>query len=309
MKTLTELEFAAVQAAREAGALVASRFGGVLEVSSKGDRPGKELVTDVDRASQKLIASLTVEKFTGHMLLGEEDPPDKEPPASDFIWAVDPIDGTTNFVNGLPVHAVSIGVLHRGVPVAGAVWIPWPASGPAGAVLHARRGGGTWFSSGDATRPDARRLEIRDAGGDGLPAAGRLSGIPGGLRYAYRVGRQLRKGLGELRVSGSTAYETSMVAARVMQFSVTGFSSRVWDYAATSLLTQEAGGAVYMLDGKRRWTQFSGWQPFKNDAETSTRLRKWSGPMIMAPPKLAGLLSVNLRPKRPSLVKRAFRRR
>ncbi len=298
-KSLLEpIENAAIDAARQAGALVASRFGGILEVSSKGKEPGKELVSDVDRASQRLIKSLTVDRFPGHMLLGEEDPPETEPPAADFIWAVDPIDGTTNFVNGLPLHAVSIGVLYKGAPVVGAIWVPWPSNGSSGAVIHGRLGGGSWFSDGPAATRPPRRLAISDAEGAPAPRTGRLSAIPGGLRYAYHVGRDLRRNIGEPRVSGSTAYETAMVATGVVQFALSGGGSRVWDYAATSLVVKEAGGDVFALNSAHRWARFDGWLPFANDTATSVRLRKWSGPMLMSTPRRAAFLVDNLRPRR-----------
>ncbi len=312
---LATLEAAAVDAARQAGALVAHRFGGVLDVSNKGKVDGADLVTDVDRASQRLIASLTVEKFSGHMLLGEEEPPKEEPPAADFVWAVDPIDGTTNFVNGLPIHAVSIGVLRRGRPVACAIWLPWPSNGGAGAVLHARSGGGAWSDDTavlvpTGQQPVAKKLALSQPDGDGAPKTGRLSGIPGGLRWAYHVGRPLRKGVGEPRVSGSTAYETAMVATGVMQFSVSGSASRVWDYAASSLLVREAGGAAYVLDGRGGWLLFEGWTDgYDNTPATSKRLRGWSGPMIMGAPKTAAFLATNLRPRGRPVWKRVISRK
>ncbi len=298
---LERLEAASIEAARQAGALVAQRFGGVLEVSSKSKEAGKELVTDVDRASQKIIASLTSEKFDGHMLLGEEDAPEVTPAATDFVWAVDPVDGTTNFVNGLPVHAVSVCVMFRGRPVAGAVWLPWPTPSHTGGLFHARAGGGAWFNG--------RRLEIRDPDGAGAPVNGRLSGLPGGLRWAYHVGKPLSKSVGEPRVSGSTAYETAMVAAGVMQYSVSGGGSHVWDYAATSLLVREAGGAVFAPDSTGAWSLFEGWDaPYTNDAVMSKRLRDWTGPMIMGAPKTAAFMAMNLRPRRPPPWHKWFRR-
>lgn len=302
---LARLEQAAIDAARQAGAFVASRFGGAIEVSNKGKIAGADLVTDVDRASQRLIESLTVEKFPGHMLLGEEDAPKDPPPAADWVWAVDPIDGTTNFVNGLPLHAVSVAVLHRGKPVAGAVWAPWPAEGGAGGIFHARIGGGAWFTPAAVHDGGGRRLEIKQPEGDGAPITGRLSGLPGGLSWAYHVGKPLQKGIGEPRVSGSTAYETAMVAAGVMQFSVSGSGSHVWDYAATSLLVLEAGGAVFLQDGKRGWARFDGWrQPYTNVPETMTALRDWAGPVIMSSPRTAAFLVANLRLRGPSAWRR-----
>jgi hypothetical protein len=111
--------------------------------------------------------------------------------------------------------------------------------------------------------------------------------------------------VGELRVSGSTAYETAMVATGVMQFSLSGSASRVWDYSATSLLVREAGGAAYVLDGKGGWSLFEGWTDgYDNTAATSKRLREWSGPMIMGAPKTAAFLAANLRPRGRPIVRR-----
>jgi len=121
--TLMEIELYATEVVEAAGKLVSERFGGDLYVESK-DGNGANPVTDVDRASQALIAAMVEKRFPEHMILGEEDAPKDEPEARDFIWVVDPIDGTTNYVNGHPVYAISIGVLHRGEPVVAAVWTP-----------------------------------------------------------------------------------------------------------------------------------------------------------------------------------------
>src|SRR5918995_694248 len=67
------------------------------------------------------ICAPRTERFSGHDILGEEseERPGRE---SDFVWAVDPVDGTTNFVNGFTLFAASIGVLHHGRPIVGAIW-------------------------------------------------------------------------------------------------------------------------------------------------------------------------------------------
>ena len=116
-----------------------------------------------------------------------------EAPAADVLWVLDPLDGTTNFLNGLPVYAVSIGVLYRGTPVAGALFVPWPGSN-GGVVLHARRGGGA--------RMEDEALSVLD--GD-APEAGRLTGLPASFGARFRVGSGLRRQPGEVRVTGSIA--------------------------------------------------------------------------------------------------------
>ena len=121
---INRVEQCIVRAATEAGNFAKSRFGGILEISSKGDKTGKDLVTDVDRASQNLIAKIMAETCPGHVLLGEEDPPDEKQEASEWLWIVDPIDGTTNYVNSSNIYAVSIAALYKGETVAAAIWIP-----------------------------------------------------------------------------------------------------------------------------------------------------------------------------------------
>lgn len=300
---LQAVEETAVEAARAAGDLIASRFGGPMEVMQKAEREGVDVVTDVDKESQRLIVSLIEKRFPSHMVLGEEDPPDEEPPAPDFVWAVDPIDGTKNYINGSAVHAVSIGVLYRGEAVAGAIWTPWP--GEKGSVLaHARRAHGTWV--------DGKRIHVSAAGGtradgeDGVPRPGLLAAVPGGLASGYKIKKPLRGNLGEVRVTGSTCYEMFMVATGSMQYALSGWAN-VWDFAAGLAIVQEAGGVTMTLDGGG-WRPFTGWGGmFNGDAETSRRLRRWKGPVLSAAPATARFLSENLVPRRPGPFRRAWR--
>ena len=95
------------------------------------------------KQTQAYLAAEITRRFPEHGILGEEateEEKQSEEPARDTLWVLDPLDGTTNFLNGLPVFASSIGVIHRGRPVAAALYIPWPADG-GGFVLHCRRGG------------------------------------------------------------------------------------------------------------------------------------------------------------------------
>jgi len=292
---LRRMESAAVEMAGKAGSMVMGRFGGELEVGSK-DEAGRDLVTDVDRASQHLIQKLVADEFPDHMLLGEEEPPDEESPAPDFVWAVDPIDGTINFVNGLLPWAVSVGVLHRGRPVAGAVWLPWPAPDRF-KIVHARKGGGAWL--------DGRRLEI-DGSDGGVPKGGRVSPMPARFDVVYRVGTPLRRALGEPRTMGCASYEGAMVAAGMAQYGVLG-PARTWDFAAATLLVSEAGGTAVSLEGDC-WAPLETFAAgYSNTVETSSRLRSWRRPIIVGPPAMVTFVSANLRPRGPSVAARARR--
>ena len=289
---LEHIEASVVRAAGEAGALVSSRFGGVLEITNKGDKPGKDLVTDVDKASQKLIADIMAETCPDHMLLGEEDPPDEEPEAADWLWIVDPIDGTTNFVNSSLIFAVSVAALHRGVPVAAAMWIPW-SNDDGYLLMHARKGNGAWIK-------DAK-MSVSTPSESGVPVAGLHSAIPRWFRKAFDVQKPLVGNMGELRDGGSSCYDQFMVARGSMQYSITGFAF-TWDFAAGTLLTREAGGKVLALDSNRRFTEFCGWgSNYANDSATYGRIRKWKGLILSGAPEIVDFIAGNLRPKRPSL--------
>ena len=289
---LEQIERSVIHATREAGRLVASRFEGILEVSSKGEKPGKDLVTDVDRASQELIAGIMADSFPSHMLLGEEDPPDEEPAAADWIWAVDPVDGTTNFVNSSVVHAVSVAALFRGVPMAAAIWVPWP--NPDGFLLmHARAGNGTHMVGSN------QNVRVHPASDSGAPVAGVLSARPGWLRRMFDVRKPLEGNFGEVRHGGSACYEQFMVAKGSMQYSITG-RAHTWDFAAGTLLVREAGGKVLALNSNRKFEEFWGWgDDYANDPATYSRLRKWGGLLLLGAPATVDFVAANLKPRKP----------
>ena len=165
---LSDLENTAIAAAERAGAYVAGKFGGVLAVEEKNDA-GRSLVTDADRESQRIVAEVIAERYPDHELLGEEDPPDQDPAAPDFVWAVDPIDGTTNFVNALPTYVVSIAALYRGSPVAAALYLPWPNEG-GHVIFHARTDGGAWMGS--------ERVYVKGPLSGSMPQHGRVTMVP-----------------------------------------------------------------------------------------------------------------------------------
>lgn len=304
---LAHIEQVAMDAATRAADFVSARFGGKLDVSRK-PQDFNTLVTDVDIASQALITDLVASRFPEHRVLGEEDRFESEPAATDYVWAVDPIDGTTNFVNGLPMYAVSIGVLHRGRPVVAACALPW-AGEPRPILVHARAGGGAWLGE--------RKLRIeapKPASGGKSPLEGRIAAIPGRLRRSYRLSKEYMKSVGEPRTTGSAVYEQILVALGVAQYSITG-PARIWDFAAGVLIVKEAAGVamtpVRPADGRRS----DHWQPldafvdrYELTADTFKRMRAWYGPVLLGPPEIVEFVARNARPRRPSTLRRLRRK-
>ncbi|MDP6064332.1 MAG: inositol monophosphatase family protein [SAR202 cluster bacterium] len=290
---LEEVEGLAAEIARGGGVILAKYFGAKIEAEYK-DKARTDPVTIADRECQQYLVDAISNRFPLHGIVGEEDDEDKESAnavAPDTVWILDPLDGTKNFVNGLPVFACSVGVIHRGMPVAGAIYLPWPAK-PEGSVLHARSGSGTF--------QDGQKLEIPPAD---TPIGSRLMGLPGSFGASFRFKSTMQKGPGELRVSGSIAFEMAMAARGTLQYAMFG-SPRLWDVAAGVALVIEAGGAVMLGSRSAGGTPLQrpslSWTPARplvnwtSGKTTIGELRRWSPPLLAGSPGIVLHMTDNL---------------
>ncbi len=298
---LAEIERHAVEIARGAGEILGKYFGRgkALDVEYK-DKREQDPVTAADKESQEFLRKAILQKFPEHGVLGEEeDAQDKEKgkdsppePAPDFLWVLDPLDGTKNFLNGLPVYACSIGVLHRGAPLAGALYLPWPSNG-GGAVFHARRGGGAFM--------DDAPISVFESD---EPKDNRLIALPGFFQTMFGFRKPMRGKVGELRMSGSIAYELALTASGVLQYSVTT-GPHLWDVAGGALLVMEAGGLVMRghrtkemlgLKNGMRWEPMESFVPQWESGKTTMRdLRRWRATMISGSPGVVRYVTSNLK--------------
>ena len=289
-----EIEAAAVEMAQGAGDILAAHFGRKISIEYK-DTEERDPVTEVDKACQDYLVGEINRRFPDHSILGEEQSEEEakkakedsgatDPPCGDFLWVLDPLDGTTNFLNGLPVYAVSVGVLHKGRPLAGALFIPWPKPG-GGFVLHCRQGGGCFAGE------DPVEVYKSDE-----PVNNRLAGLPGHFSYFTKYGKGLRGKSGEPRTTGSIAYELAMTACGVMQYAVFG-APRMWDMAAGALAVMEAGGTVMTRSPKEKgWHVMESFVPtWQEKPPTLKELRRWVAPLVVGNNKVAPLLAANLR--------------
>lgn len=289
-----EIEAAAVEMAQGAGDILAAHFGRKISIEYK-DKEERDPVTEVDKACQDYLVGEINRRFPDHSILGEEQSEEEakkakedsgaiDPACGDFLWVLDPLDGTTNFLNGLPVYAVSVGVLHKGRPLAGALFIPWPKPG-GGFVLHCRQGGGCFAGE------DPVEVYKSDE-----PVNNRLAGLPGHFSYFTKYGKGLRGKSGELRTTGSIAYELAMTACGVMQYAVFG-APRMWDMAAGALAVMEAGGTVMTRSPKEKgWHVMESFVPtWQEKPPTLKELRRWVAPLVVGNNKVAPLLAANLR--------------
>jgi myo-inositol-1(or 4)-monophosphatase len=217
---------------------VAASLGRGLTVAYKTDGKGTKAPTDpvseIDRAVEEEIRAGLGRDFPGHAVIGEEI--DEQPDAgAEFTWVIDPVDGTSNFVNGFPLFACSVGVLQGGEPVAGAIWVSTSPSLRAG-VYHASNSGPLRFEGEPVIVLEPH---------EGLRR--RLSAAPGGS-----PGRATGW---DNRVTGSSAIECAFVAAGVFvgaHFRTPG----IWDVAGGVPLLRAAGREVRTLGP-------GGWEPLE----------------------------------------------
>jgi len=239
-----------VRLARAAGERILAAAGrGGFAVHFKEPRPGASAhsnpVSDVDRDVERFIRTELAAEYPAHAVIGEELGASG---GGEVVWAVDPVDGTTNFVNGLPLFASSIGVLHRGTPLAGAIWCACTHALRPG-VYHARRGGPLCF--------DGAPLERLCAG----PWRG-LATEPGSMR---ELGREW-----DLRALGSATLEFAFTAAGLLRLAYLARPS-LWDAAAGVVLVHAAGCAARRLEAGR-------WIPLES---FTGELERWCRPVLI----------------------------
>ncbi len=263
---LEEIERAACEWAREAGARIVAQFRQNIEVQYKRDNR-RDPVTEADHESEAFLKDAISRRFPSHGVLGEEGA-ETAVESADFLWVLDPLDGTTNFSRGLPFFGVSIGVLYRRRPVAGCIYLPTSPRLRDG-VYHARLGGGAWFEDERLAVPTP--AEADSAG---------VSGLPGSFRGLFRIVGKPKVGVGDQRSLGSIAYEIAMVADGALQ---SAFFARpkIWDVAAGAILVREAGGSVLGYD-----TRLVAWRPLDR-FETPVQAVHWLDRVLPPPPSKA----------------------
>ncbi|KAL3678619.1 hypothetical protein R1sor_021575 [Riccia sorocarpa] len=237
-----EIEALAIRLAKQAGAIIREKSGRATEVDRKSSRT--DLVTEVDKACENLIFSEVQAVFPHHRWLGEEtftvDQLEhlRNSSDSDWTWLVDPIDGTLNFVGGLPFASVSIAVARGHDVQVGVVYNPFVDE-----LFHAQQGQGAYLN-GRAISALPHETELEDAivtlGFSTNPETRKLM-----LEAISKVGPHCRT----VRALGSAALHISYVAAgRIGVFFEHGL--KPWDIAAARLILEEAGGSVTQINGE-----------------------------------------------------------
>ena len=227
----------AIKAARAAGAIInrASLDIEVLKVSTKSPN---DFVTEVDQAAEQAIIETLLTAYPGHGILAEESGRAHGAKDSDYVWIIDPLDGTTNFIHGLPVYAVSIALAFRGQVQQAVVYDPSRND-----LFYASKGRGAYLN--DKRLRVSKRSRLHEAlVGTGFPFR-----KGDNLKRYLQMFQTIMQSCAGLRRPGAAALDLCYVAAGYYDgFFETGLSP--WDVAAGSLLITEAGGLIGNFTGE-----------------------------------------------------------
>jgi len=225
----------AVRAARKAGSIInrAALGGEGLKVRAK---QANDFVTQVDQQAEEAIMGIVRNSYPEHGFHAEES--GRTEGKGEYVWIIDPLDGTTNFIHGFPQYCVSIGVQHRGSLAHAVIYDPLKNE-----LFTASKGRGAFLNDRRIRVSKCLRLEEALVG----------TGFP--FREITRIDlyvRQLKNlmtGSSGVRRAGAAALDLAYVACgRLDAFWELGLSP--WDMAAGALLIQEAGGLVGDLSGE-----------------------------------------------------------
>ena len=227
----------AIKAARR-GASIISRASFDLDLIKVTKKQHNDFVTEIDQAAEAAIIEVLKNAYPNHAILAEESGASDNPETNEYVWIIDPLDGTTNFIHGFPQYCVSIALQHHGQITQAVVYDPTRND-----LFTASKGAGAYLN--DKRIRVSKRDKIADALiGTGFPFREILA------REEYlKMFSIMMQSCADLRRPGAAALDLAYVAAgRLDGFFEKGL--RPWDIAAGSLLITESGGIVGDFSGE-----------------------------------------------------------
>ena len=227
----------AIKAARTAGSII-NRAALDLDVLKIGRKGPNDFVSEVDRAAEQAIINTLLEAYPGHAILAEESGREHGAKHSEYTWIIDPLDGTTNFLHGLPMYCVSIALAHRNVVQQAVVYDPTRND-----LFFASKGRGAYLN--DRRLRVSKRLRL----GDALIGTGFPFRKGDNFKRYVKMFEEVMQSCAGLRRPGAAALDLCYVAAGYYDgFFETGLQP--WDAAAGSLMITEAGGLIGNFTGE-----------------------------------------------------------
>ena len=227
----------AIKAARAAGAII-NRAALDVEAVRISQKQVNDFVTEVDHAAEQAIIETLLTAYPGHGILAEESGREQGAKNSDYVWIIDPLDGTTNFIHGYPVYAVSIALSFKGRMEHAVVYDPTRND-----LFTATRGRGAFLN--ERRVRVSKRTQLKDC----LIATGFPFRPGDNVQQYLAMMADLMPRTAGLRRPGAAALDLAYVAAGYADgFFESGLS--IWDVAAGSLLVTEAGGLIGNFTGE-----------------------------------------------------------
>lgn len=224
----------AIEAAKAAGKILLENFEKDKEISVKDD---KSLVSNIDIACEKKIEEIIFEKFPEHDFLGEEGGSTDK--GSDYVWIIDPLDGTHNYINEIPMYGVSIALAYKDEPILGVIYLPFFDE-----LYTAEKGKGCFLNG--------KRMEIKERPLDQSLVLMSSHYLKIDSSDASKIAQKVYKTFLEIRITGCAVFNVAMF----LKSSFAGGAStnvKAWDLAAGVVMAREAGGIATNHDGDD-WT-------------------------------------------------------
>jgi len=223
----------AILAAQKAGDYLLKNFGKVKKIIKKGDR---NLATEIDLTAEKIIVDILKKKFPTHQILSEETEKDligKE----EFLWIIDPLDGTHNYIHKIEIFGVSIALSYKDEIILGVIYLPFTKE-----LYWAQKNKGSFLNR---KRIKVSQVKILKKASVSFDSAIRIDKD----RILKVLGR-ISESVFNIRMFGSSARVLSYLASGKLDIAIE-FSDYAWDCAAGKILIEEAGGKFTYLDGSK----------------------------------------------------------
>lgn len=238
-----------VDVAKKTGEIQLSYFrGDNLSIKTKSNI--YDVVTRADTESEEFIVNAIAEQYPDHKILGEEGGFSGNPD-SDYMWVIDPLDGTTNFSQGIPIFAVSIALMHNGETIAGVVYAPYLDE-----LFMATKNGGAFmkYHGKGVTKIRVSQKQKLNSSviGTGFPYDKDINPDNNSDNVA-----QIIPHVRDVRRMGSAAYDLCCVACGLLD-GYWEMNLGLWDVCAGNLIVEEAGGIIFEHRRNRGISEIAG---------------------------------------------------
>lgn len=227
---MSEILTLGIEVAKQAGKFLADNFGKISKIESKGDR---NLVTNLDKEAEKIIVDKIKAKFPEHGIIAEEGAKVRED--RDYLWIIDPLDGTHNFIRDINIFGVSVGVVYKGGFIAGVIYMPLENE-----LYAAEEGCGAYKNDKKISVSSVDNLRDCSISFD--------SSIRYSPKPMLKVLDNLAREVFNVRMFGSSVRVLSYIAEGKLDAAVE-FHDRPWDFAGGVCIIEEAGGKLIDLKG------------------------------------------------------------